>query len=51
VQVRLFKRGFQSRPFWAVSLSTVTSGNLRRTMLVVIDARSGRVDSVERVRS
>ena len=47
VQVRLFKRGFQSAPFWAVSLSTVNGqGQLTRTTVVVIDARSGRVDEV-----
>jgi hypothetical protein len=49
VQVRLFKRGFQSRPFWAVSLSIVNSeGVLTRTTVVVIDARTGRVDEVRR---
>jgi hypothetical protein len=49
IQVRLFKRGFQSAPFWAVSLSTVNSeGQLTRTTVVVIDARSGRVDEVRR---
>ncbi|MDQ3875830.1 MAG: hypothetical protein M3322_09870 [Actinomycetota bacterium] len=51
VQVRLFRRGLQSRPFWAVSLATVNSaGRVRRAMVVVVDARSGRVDSVEPAR-
>jgi peptidase YpeB-like protein len=47
VQVRLLKRGIQSRPFWAVSLSTVApNGSLERVTVVVIDARSGRVDEI-----
>ena len=51
VQVRLFKRGLNSRPFWAVSLATTNAdGRVRRATVVVIDARSGRVDSVERAR-
>ena len=47
VQVRLLKRGLQSRPFWAVSLSTLAAdGSLERVTVVVIDARSGRVDEI-----
>jgi hypothetical protein len=49
VQVRLFKRGLQSRPFWAVSLVTVGSdGRLERATVVVVDARTGEVDEVRR---
>jgi hypothetical protein len=49
VQVRFLKRGFQSRSFWAVSLSTVgADGRLERVTVVVVDARSGAVDEIRR---
>jgi hypothetical protein len=49
VQVRFLKRGLQSRPFWAVSLSTVgPDGRLERTTVVVVNARSGDVDEIRR---
>jgi peptidase YpeB-like protein len=47
VMVRLLKRGVQSRPFWAVSLSTVRpDGSLGRVTVVVVDARSGDVEEI-----
>ncbi len=49
VQIRLVKRGFQSRPFWAVSLSTLDSnGQVDRASVVVVDARTGDVTEVRK---
>ena len=46
-QVRLLRRGFQSRPFWAVSLATVDShGRLDRVTVVLVDARTSEVEEV-----
>jgi hypothetical protein len=46
-QVRLVRRGFQSRPFWAVSLSTLDSaGDPDRVTVVVVDARTRAVEEV-----
>lgn len=48
-QVRLVRRGVpQSRPFWAVSLSTVDSeGRLDRVTVVLIDAQTRAVEEVQ----
>jgi hypothetical protein len=46
-QVRLIRRGFQSRPYWAVSLSTLDDqGAFERTTIVVIDARTREVTEI-----
>ena len=46
-QVRLIRRGFQSRPYWAVSLSTVDDqGAFERVTIVVVDARTRQVTEV-----
>lgn len=47
--VRLVKRGLQSRPFWAVSLSVrEASGALSHVTVVVIDAKSGEIAEIRR---
>ena len=47
VQVRLVRRGFQSRPFWAVSLATLDSrGRLDRVTVVLVDAQTRDVEEV-----
>ena len=44
VQVRLLRRGFQSRSAWAVSLSALSpAGQIERVTVVVIDARTREV--------
>jgi hypothetical protein len=47
-QVRLIRRGVpQSRPFWAVSLSTLdSSGRLDKVTVVVVDAQTRAVEEV-----
>ena len=46
-QVRLVRQGFQSRPYWAVSLSTLdASGNLDRVTVVLVDARTREVAEI-----
>lgn len=47
-QVRLVRRGLpQSRPFWAVSLSTLDSeGRLDRVTVVIVDAQTREVEEV-----
>jgi hypothetical protein len=46
-QVRLVRRGFQSRPFWAVSLSLLDErGNFERVTVVVVDARTRRIEEI-----
>jgi hypothetical protein len=46
-QVRLLRRGFQSRPFWAVSLSLLDErGDLERVTVVVVDARTRRIEEI-----
>ncbi len=46
-QVRLVRRGFQSRPYWAVSLSTLDAdGNPDRVTVVLVDARTREVTEV-----
>lgn len=49
VQVRYLKRGFQSRGFWAVSLSTVNEvGSYDRTTVVVVNGQTGDVVEIHR---
>ncbi|MGH3103637.1 MAG: hypothetical protein ACRDN6_06025 [Gaiellaceae bacterium] len=51
VQVRLVRRGFQSRPFWAVSLSTLDAeGRFDRVTVVLVDARTRVVEEVRETR-
>jgi hypothetical protein len=46
-QVRLVRQGFQSRPFWAVSLSTLDArGALDRVTVVLVDARTREVAEI-----
>jgi hypothetical protein len=46
-QVRLIRQGFQSRPLWAVSFSTLDEdGALDRVTVVVVDARTREVTEV-----
>jgi hypothetical protein len=50
-QVRLVRQGFQSRPFWAVSLSTLDArGDLDRVTVVLVDARTRAVAEVRESR-
>jgi hypothetical protein len=44
-QVRFVRRGIPSRSYWAVSL---TEPGARTVVVVVVDARTGRVDEVRR---
>ena len=49
VMVRVLKRGFNSRPFWAVSLSVkLPDGQLENVTVVLIDASTGDVTEVRR---
>jgi hypothetical protein len=44
VGVRFLPQGFQSRPSWAVSLSTENAeGELTRVTVVVVDGRTGEI--------
>ena len=44
VGVRFLPRGIQSRPSWAVSLSTVNAqGDLTRVTVVVVDGETGEI--------
>ena len=46
-QVRLVRQGFQSRPYWAVSLSTLdAAGRPDRITVVLVDARTRQVADV-----
>ena len=46
-QVKLLRRGFQSRPYWAVSLATVGAGGaLDRVTVVLVDARTREVAEI-----
>jgi hypothetical protein len=48
VLVRFVPRGFESRPYWAVSLSTLDeAGNVQQLAVVLVDARSGQVEQVD----
>ena len=47
VQVRLLRRGFQSRPAWAVSLADVSpAGEIEHVTVVVVDAGTRQVVEV-----
>jgi len=47
VQVRLLKRGLQSEPFWAVSLTERNvDGTVVRCQAVRVDAESGEAERV-----
>ncbi len=47
VGVRYLKRGFQSRGFWAVSLSKQNgAGQLVQTTVVVVDGQTGRIEEI-----
>ena len=49
VMVRFVPRGVQSRPYWAVSLSTVApDGTLDRVTVVVVNAETGRIEEIRR---
>ena len=49
VMVRFIPRGAQSRPYWAVSLSTVNAdGSLDEVTVVVVNARSGEIEEITR---
>jgi len=49
VQVRFIKRGFQSRPYWAVSLSQrQPDGRLENVTVIVIDATTGDITEVRK---
>lgn len=48
VNVRFFRQGVPSRPFWAVSLADLDeAGAVERRTLVVVSAATGEVGSVE----
>jgi hypothetical protein len=46
-QIRLFKKGLNSHPYWGVSLYNGDRSHPTRCQLVQIDAESGVVASVE----
>jgi hypothetical protein len=49
VMVRFIPQGAQSRPFWAVSLSTVAAdGGLENVTVVVVNAETGEIDEIRR---
>jgi hypothetical protein len=49
VMVRFTPRGVNSRPYWAVSLSTVdAAGNLELVTVVLVNARTGDVEQINR---
>jgi hypothetical protein len=49
VLTRFVPRGFQSRPSWAVSLSTLDSrGDVERVTVVVVDGVTGDVVEIRR---
>lgn len=49
VLVRFIPRGVQSRPYWAVSLSTLDAdGNVEQLAVVLVNARTGAVENVDR---
>ncbi|MGH2990540.1 MAG: hypothetical protein ACRDMA_11885 [Solirubrobacterales bacterium] len=48
VMVRFTPRGFDSRPFWSVSLSTLDEDGLPEEITVVlVNARTGEVEQVQ----
>ncbi|MGH3035275.1 MAG: hypothetical protein ACRDON_12090, partial [Gaiellaceae bacterium] len=47
VVVRFVPRGLESRPYWAVSLSTLDEeGNFERIVVVLVNGRTGEVEEV-----
>ena len=46
-QIRLFKKGFESHPYWGVSLYNGPRTNPTRCQIVQIDAKSGDVAAVD----
>ena len=49
VGVRYLKRGFQSRGYWAVSLSRENgAGELIQTTVVVVDGETGRIEEIRK---
>ena len=49
VGIRYLKRGFQSRGYWAVSLSRVNgAGELVQTTVVVVDGQTGRIEEIRK---
>jgi hypothetical protein len=46
-QIRLFKKGLQSHPYWGVSLYNGDRSNPTRCQVVQIDAENGDVASVD----
>jgi hypothetical protein len=49
VMVRFVPQGAQSRPYWAVSLSTMAAdGNLENVTVVVVNAETGEIDEIRR---
>lgn len=47
VMVRFTPRGIESRPFWAVSLSTLDAyGQPDRVTVVLVDARTGEIEQI-----
>jgi hypothetical protein len=49
IMVRFVPQGAQSRPYWAVSLSTVAAdGNLENVTVVVVNAETGEIDEIRR---
>jgi hypothetical protein len=43
VQVRLFKKGLKSRPYWGVSLYVGSNTRPTRCRIVQVDAQTGAV--------
>lgn len=49
VMVRFIPKGAQSRPYWAVSFSTVAAdGTLDDVTVVVVSAETGEIDEIRR---
>ena len=48
VQIRLFKKGIKSHPYWGVSLYVGPRTNPTRCRVVEVDAQSGAVARVAR---
>jgi len=49
VMVRFIPKGAQSRPYWAVSFSTVAAdGTLDDVTVVVVNAQTGEIDEIRR---
>jgi hypothetical protein len=49
VMVRFVPQGAQSRPYWAVSLSTIAAdGGLENVTVVVVNAETGDVEEIRR---